>query len=114
VIWGSGCPTLQNDEELSNCSVSYVRELLGKEKVFSVADMKSGSQKKSGGTAGSEDFAYVSQQVPSIMLALAAGEPKKGYAYPQHHPKVLFDESVLAPGSAVYAYTAMRWLEEHA
>ena len=47
------------------------------------------------------------------MLALAAGEPGKGYAYPQHHPKVKFDDAVLAPGSAVYAYAAMRWLEEH-
>ena len=26
---------------------------------------------------------------------------------------VKFDESVLPVGSAVYAYTALRWLEEH-
>ena len=69
-----------------------------------------GSSSKS---AGSEDFAYVSHQVPSIMLALAAGQPEKGYRYPQHHPMVKFDESVLPGGSAVYAYTALRWLEEH-
>ena len=47
------------------------------------------------------------------MLALAAGQPEKGYIYPQHHPMVKFDEAALADGSAVYAYTAMRWLEEH-
>ena len=69
-----------------------------------------GSSSKS---AGSEDFAYVSQEVPSIMLALASGQPEKGYGYPQHHPMVKFDESVLAGGSAVYAYTALRWLEDH-
>ena len=68
---------------------------------------------KSSKTAGSEDFAYVSQEVPSIMLALASGQPEKGYCYPQHHPMVKFDESVLPTGSAVYAYTALRWLEEH-
>jgi hippurate hydrolase len=73
--------------------------------------MSTGGQ--ASGAAGSEDFAYVSQEVPSIMLALAAGQPEKGYRYPQHHPKVKFDENVLAGGSAVYAYTAMRWLEEH-
>jgi hippurate hydrolase len=73
--------------------------------------MSSGT--KSSKTEGSEDFAYVSQQVPSIMLALAAGQPEKGYQYPQHHPMVKFDEEVLSGGSAVYAYTAMRWLEEH-
>jgi hippurate hydrolase len=92
----------------------YVKELLGPAKAFSVAQLMAmsggGSSSKS---AGSEDFAYVSQEVPSIMLALAAGEPDKGYKYPQHHPMVKFDESVLGPGSAVYAYTAMRWLEEH-
>ena len=45
------------------------------------------------------------------MLALAAGEPSNGFCYPQHHPKVKFDDSVLSAGSAVYAYCAMRWLE---
>jgi hippurate hydrolase len=68
---------------------------------------------KSSKTAGSEDFAYVSQKVPALMLALAAGSPDKGYAYPQHHPMVKFDESALAAGSAVYAYTAMRWLQKN-
>jgi hippurate hydrolase len=114
VVWGSGCPTLVNDKDLSVCMEGYVKELLGQNKAFSVAQLMAmsggGSSSKS---AGSEDFAYVSQEVPSIMLALAAGEPDKGYKYPQHHPMVKFDESVLAPGSAVYAYTAMRWLEEH-
>lgn len=47
------------------------------------------------------------------MLALAAGQPEKGYGYPQHHPMVRFDEDALVNVSAVYAYTAMRWLEEH-
>ena len=47
------------------------------------------------------------------MLALAAGQPEKGYKYPGHHPMVKFDEDALVPGSAVYAYTAIKWLEEH-
>ena len=70
-------------------------------------------KKVSNSRAGSEDFAYVSQEVPSIMLALAAGQPQKGYIYPQHHPMVRFDEEVLSVGSAVYAFMALRWLEEH-
>ena len=114
VIFGKGCPVLENDAELSAWSVKYVRELLGQGKAFSQGElMAMAGGGKATKAAGSEDFAYVSQEVPSIMLALAAGQPDKGYAYPQHHPKVKFDESVLAPGSAVYAYTAMRWLEEH-
>ena len=114
VAFGSGCPTLVNDRDLSACRETYVKELLGKGKAFSVAELNAmsggGSSSKS---AGSEDFAYVSQEVPSIMLALASGQPEKGYGYPQHHPMVKFDESVLAGGSAVYAYTALRWLEDH-
>ena len=114
VAFGSGCPTLVNDRDLSACCETYVKELLGKGKAFSVAELNAmsggGSSSKS---AGSEDFAYVSQEVPSIMLGLASGQPEKGYGYPQHHPMVKFDESVLAGGSAVYAYTALRWLEDH-
>ena len=114
VTFGSGCPTLVNDTELSNCADKYVKELLGEGKAFSVAQLNAMSGGgKSSKAAGSEDFAYVSQEVPAIMLALAAGQPEKGYQYPQHHPMVKFDEDALAGGSAVYAYTAMRWLEEH-
>lgn len=114
VTFGSGCPTLINDKELSECADKYVKELLDGGKAFSVAQLNAmGGGGKSSKAAGSEDFAYVSQEVPSIMLALAAGQPQKGYQYPQHHPMVKFDEDALAIGCAVYAYTAMRWLEEH-
>ncbi|MGN0326402.1 MAG: M20 family metallopeptidase [Lachnospiraceae bacterium] len=114
VTFGSGCPTLVNNKELSLCAENYVKELLGQGRAFSVAELNamSGDQ-KSNKSAGSEDFAYVSHQVPSIMLALAAGQPEKGYQYPQHHPMVKFDEEALTYGSAVYAYTALRWLEDH-
>ena len=112
VTFGSGCPTLVNDKDLSLCCGKYMKELLGQGKAFSVAELSAmgGGSSKS---AGSEDFAYVSQEVPSVMLALAAGQPEKGYRYPQHHPMAKFDESVLPGGSAVYAYAALRWLEEH-
>lgn len=110
----SGCPTLKNDGALSGEMEGYMRELLGNHKAFSVARLAalSGGSGASKST-GSEDFAYVSQKTPSIMLALAAGQPEKGYQYPQHHPKVKFDEDALSVGSAVYAYAAMRWLEAH-
>lgn len=114
VTFGSGCPTLVNDQEVSVCAERYVKELLGEDKAFSAAQLSAaGSGTKSSKSAGSEDFAYVSHEVPSVMLALAAGQPQAGYRYPQHHPMVKFDESVLTGGSAVYAYMALRWLEEH-
>ena len=111
VTFGSGCPTLRNDKALSEDAHRYVRELLGAGRTFTVTELSANGG--ASGSAGSEDFAYVSEKVPSIMLALAAGQPEKGYAYPQHHPMVKFDSDALETGCAVYAYTAMRWLEEH-
>ena len=114
VTFGSGCPTLLNNKDLAVCTPQYIKELLGPTKAFTAGQLNamSGAGKAPKST-GSEDFAYVSQEVPSIMFALAAGHPGDGYCYPQHHPKAKFDEAVLPSGSAVYAYTAMRWLEEH-
>lgn len=114
VTFGSGCPTLLNNNDLAVCTSNYLKELLGPAKAFTAGQLNAMSGAgKAPKSNGSEDFAYVSQEVPSIMFALAAGHPDQGYCYPQHHPKVKFDESVLPVGSAVYAYTAMRWLQEH-
>ncbi|MDY2938971.1 MAG: M20 family metallopeptidase [Fusicatenibacter sp.] len=111
VEFGSGCPTLVNDKDLAESMERYLRELLGPGKAFSAAAFQTGGKPSRGG--GSEDFAYISQEVPSLMLALAAGEPSKGYQFPQHHPKVRFDEEVLSTGTAVFVCAALRWLEEH-
>lgn len=114
VTYGSGCPCLYNDPDLAQCTADYLKELLGPTKAFTASALNAmAGEGKAPKSTGSEDFAYVSQEVPSIMFALAAGTPEEGYGYPQHHPKVKFDESVLSQGSAIYAYTAMRWLKEH-
>lgn len=114
----SGCPTLLNDAKLSADVTSYMKELLGDKKAFTKGELltqatqASGSGKSTKAT-GSEDFAYFSHEVPSIMLAISVGKPEDGYKYPLHHPKAVFDESALSIGSAVYAYNALRFLEEH-
>ncbi|MBQ9768295.1 MAG: amidohydrolase [Lachnospiraceae bacterium] len=106
VTFPCGCPALQNDESLSNKMLRYAKELLGEEKAFSAAELTKGREPGRGeNTAGSEDFAYVSEKVPSVMVALSAG---KGYEYPLHHPKVRFDEAALPVGSALLAYVALR------
>lgn len=114
VSFGTGCPTLKNDFELADSVAKYMKELLGPTKAFSAGQLNAMSgEKKAPKTAGSEDFAYVSQEVPSIMLALAAGNPNEGYCFPQHHPKVKFDEAALSYGSAIYTYAALRYLADH-
>ena len=108
VSFGSGCPTLVNDKALCEKVTGYLKDLLGPRGAFTTTELSGGKPSRGG---GSEDFAYVSQEVPSLMLALAAGEPAKGYAFPQHHPKVTFDESVLSTGAAVFAYTVSEYLK---
>lgn len=103
----SGCPCLVNDENLSAEMKKYLSELLNEGTVYASKEFSGGDRR--GG--GSEDFAYIAQKTPSVMVALAAGEPEKGYGYPLHHPKTKFDESVLHIGAAAYAYGAIRFLE---
>ena len=105
VAFGSGCPTLVNDKALGKLLQNCLQETLNPRMVLNAADLN--TQMRGG---GSEDFAYISQQVPSVMLALAAGNPDQGYAYPQHHPKVKFDEAVLSTGTAVFVSSAFGYL----
>ena len=109
ISFGSGCPTLVNDKDLSEKVTGYLKDLLGANRAFTTAELNGGKPARGG---GSEDFAYVSHEVPSLMLALAAGEPSKGYPYPQHHPKVKFDERVLSTGAAVFVDCAIQYMKE--
>ena len=113
VEFGSGCPTLINDAELSACTVKYIQELNGPQMAFTAGKLTAGATGNAPKENGSEDFAYISHEIPTIMIALAAGHPEEGYRYPLHHPKVKFDEDALPIGAAIYAYTALRWLAEH-
>ena len=77
-------------------------------KIFSSKAL-GGDVRTSGG--GSEDFAYITHKIPSVMLALSAGQQDKGYPYPLHHPKAAFDEDVLWAGGVIYATLAYAWLK---
>ena len=101
VVWSNGCKTLINDRKMSETAVEKLSELLGEDMVIDAA--KQNMPKAS----GSEDFAYVSHEVPSLMLAVAAGKKDEGYEYPLHHPKAKLDEDALVYGSAIYAFMAI-------
>ena len=107
VMFSDFCPCMVVDETLSKDAFGYLADLLGQ----GVMDMTALTGGKPGG--GSEDFAFVSHEVPTVSLFLACGGPAQGCRYSQHHPKVRFDDSVLYKGSAAYGYVAMRWLAEH-
>ena len=102
IHFDSGCPCLVNDESLSTSTARWLKELLGDNMAKSTQEL----DPRGGPTAGgSEDFAYISQQVPSIMVALTAGDN----GYPLHHPRVEFDEEALPAGAAAYARTALEF-----
>lgn len=109
VIFGNGCPCLENDAVLSGKVTAYLKELLGSNCAYTARELDQGASPSAG---GSEDFAYISQCVPSVMIGLAAGNPSMGYTYPLHHPKVRFDEDVLPYGAAIHTCCAMQWLSE--
>ena len=101
------CPCMVVDHALAGNALTYMTELVGQ----GAMDMSKLTGGKPGG--GSEDFAFVSHEVPTVSMFLSAGNAKEGYAYGQHHPKVKFDDSILYEGSAAYSWFALRWLSEH-
>ncbi|MGD9569893.1 MAG: M20 family metallopeptidase [Sedimentibacter sp.] len=101
-----GCPSVYNNPALYEQIAKINKEFLGEDTIKTFDDVYAG-----GKMTGSEDFGYISEEVPSVMMVLGGGSPEQGYPYPQHHPKVNFMEDVFYLGSAVYANTAMQWLK---
>lgn len=108
VSFGAGCPTLVNDESLSEMVENNTKELFKENEVLNTNSFGTRTNR----SGGSEDFSYISHEVPSVMIALAAGNSEEGYIYPQHHPKVKFDEAVLPVGCAVFTYNAIKLSEK--
>jgi hippurate hydrolase len=102
ISYQGGCPTLVNDGGLS----AFVYKTAGavSSLTYLSNDLAGDSREKNG---GSEDFAYISQEIPSVLFAISAGAKQDGYAYPLHYEKVRFDENALWVGSYWYAACAM-------
>ena len=95
----SSCPSLFNDAEFRDFCAKSAAEFLGEEKIRLI--------KARGG--GSEDFAFISRRVPSVMLAIAAGGADNGCDYPPHNPRTCYSEQVIKYGAAVYAQIALQY-----
>ena len=108
VSFADYCPCMVVDKPLAENAMDYMTELLGK----GAMDMTALTGGKPGG--GSEDFAFVSHEVPTVSMFIAAGGPEQGCCYGQHHPKVRFDDGILYEGSAAFGWFALRWLYDNA
>lgn len=62
---------------------------------------------------GSEDFAYITHQVPSAHFWFGNPHPECETRYALHHPKVRFDERPIPVGVAALAEFATKWLNKH-
>lgn len=98
-----GVPTLVCDAALTNEMVGYMKELpipglMGVPNISASA---------------SEDFALVTEQIPSAYMYLSAGYLDERGAYSSHNPKVQFNEDVLPVGAACLAHCAKQWLKHH-
>ncbi len=100
VIWESAVPALVNDPALTERVRKWITPVARE-----VCTMPP--------VMGSEDFAWIARQVPSVFMFLSAGEPDaQGQVYPGHHPRVRFSENALSYGAAVMASCAANWLAE--
>ena len=63
--------------------------------------------------AGSEDFGYITNEVPSTFFGLG-GCPSDYPAYPQHSPNIRFNEDAFPVGVAAYVSGAIGWLQSQA
>lgn len=98
----ASAPPLKNDKDLTEMLCDQWKRLLGEEKVFSFSSKG----------MGSEDFASYTYEIPCSYLLLGAGIPSEDPAYgrPMHNEAVVFNEEILALGSAVYAVSAIKVL----
>jgi hippurate hydrolase len=97
-----GYPVTVNDEREFGFAESTVRDLLGDER-FLAAPFP---------LTGSEDFSYVLEQVPGAFLMLGAcpADADPATAPYNHSAEAVFDDAVIADGTALYAELAMRRL----
>lgn len=99
---GDGIPPMVNDNGFAAEIGGYIDDMLGEGTAYHIERM-----------TGSEDFSVFSQKVPCALFWFGTGSTEEGYAYGVHDARVTFNEEALPMMAAVYAESAMRWLNEH-
>ena len=62
---------------------------------------------------GTDDFAFVSQKVPTMQFNLGTGCEEEGYVYAGHDPRSTLNEEGMITGAACFAHCAVKWLANH-
>jgi len=93
-------PSLINDPSLVKVIKKCVKEIYG-----------SGDCIKDFKSLVGEDFAEISQRIPSVMTFLGVHNAEKGIIYPLYHPKFMIDEDVMKYGVQLLVKSALEVLE---
>ena len=91
-------PNTYSDEEICREFIPFIGQVTGSENLRQIPPM-----------TGTEDFGYVTKEVPGMFVFLGAGKPGNA---PLHSPQMALDEEVLPTGAAIYANVAAQWLAE--
>ena len=92
-------PSLYNNIDLCTLVAPFVKEIVGEENL----------QIDEEPLAGTEDFSYISQRVPTMFI-WAGSNGLGNQNYPLHNPNIILDEGVLPLGVAVVVHSAINWL----
>lgn len=96
-----GYPVLNNNEKLTEKSITLAQEYLGENQVKMLDTRMT-----------SEDFAYFSHQLPAVFYRLGtSANPKEEY-FPLHSAQFNIDENGLKTGMGLMAYIAYNLLKE--
>lgn len=98
----ASCPPLVNNAEMCELFLE-VAEQLGVEG-FSLRERIS---------MGSEDFSFISDAVPAFFGFYGAALADESKRFPGHNPNIVFDETSLQHGAAMYAAFAKEWLDKN-
>ena len=93
-------PSVQNDESAKTLLREVVTELFGED-----------AMKYSNPSMGGEDFAYFSQEVPSVFFRLGT-RSGESTSYGIHNSKFNVDEQALRYGMTVLSYLAYKYLQK--
>jgi metal-dependent amidase/aminoacylase/carboxypeptidase family protein len=92
-------PTI-NDAAVSEICAKSVEKLFGRAQITTMEKVM-----------GGEDFAYLNETVPGIMVFVGIRNEDKGIMHPHHHEKFDIDEDALAIGTALHAQFAVDYLK---
>ncbi|NYT63966.1 amidohydrolase [Alcaligenaceae bacterium] len=100
VLYERGYPVLVNSLDETNFARNAAIEFVGQDNVELQAPAR----------LGSEDFAYMLEEVPGCYLFIGNGDGDKNGSCAVHNPKYDFNDNNLITGSAFWAFLAERYL----